>query len=59
MAPSRAQRKESCPHKEMWVEGQGPHPTQDSRCMFFRVNWPAMELGTKVLIQWSQSWPLW
>lgn len=39
------------PHYRVWVEGQGPHSSQDSLRMFPRVNRPALELGTKVLIQ--------
>lgn len=34
-------------------------PTQDSRFMLPRVNWPGVELWTKVLVKRSQSPFLW
>ena len=34
------------------------HPTQDSRSILLRLNWPRCKFGMKILVQWSQLWSL-
>ena len=35
------------------------HPTEDSRSVLPRVYWSRCKFEVKILVQWSQRWPLW